>query len=123
MRARDFPDRPSRLRSTFAFRVPGPAELDWLRARGPHVYEVAPVDDAAPQWQGDSRWLERTSQATGISGVLRTLYRYWAGDVSTEPTLETLVEGRLRVVAVCGLPGAEPPCEAAAADLVTRPRE
>jgi hypothetical protein len=101
VRRDEFPDKPSRMLSAFAFTNLAAAQNYRAQEQGKnmdHIYSVRPANVEAKQQRADMSWLAVVHQYHTFDGAEECARRYWRGDDRDPNAIELLVEGELEII-------------------------
>ena len=97
IRAREYPDKPSRLKSSFAYVAEGCA----MRSFQDHgLYRVEVVDESQVIHRGDFGWIDLMPGLRTFSDLEDGARRYWDGTAANaqSDSFEVVSESQLRIV-------------------------
>ena len=94
IRQLEFPNLPSRMRSSFVFENRDFA-LNWNRIPGEHTYLVCIDDNNAISHRGDMGWIDLMVSVHSFDEVEDIARRYWRGEVRNQNQLEIVVPSEL----------------------------
>jgi hypothetical protein len=97
IRAAEFPQRPSRLTSAFAFTTATFAQGWVQRAAAELLYPVEIATPGAARFNADIGLFDAAS-ARSYADALDSAHRYWNGEIDNPERVEVLVVGDLRIV-------------------------
>jgi hypothetical protein len=96
-RKTDFPDKPSRLNSYFAFPTAADAERFRQRSHRSHKLRAFETHSCSVRHIGDMEHLDQVVPEMSAIEAAVKVRLYWQGTSSSSPLLECLVQGRLRL--------------------------
>jgi len=89
-----FPSRPKRSESYFVFSNLGDAEI-WSKRRECYVVCEVVVDSLVSSFSGDMYYLDCVEIDSSFEEIVESVKKYWSGDISSAPIIETLLQGNL----------------------------
>lgn len=101
IRTTEFPEKPSRMASAFAFEDAGYAGTFAQQKRDQvveYVYAVQPADSDTPLHRGDMSWIDELPNYRTFAGVEEVARRYWRGDERDPRAWEMVMPGPLRII-------------------------
>jgi hypothetical protein len=89
-----FPNRQKRSESYFVFNELRDAE-NWARRRPDYVVCEVLVENLVSSFTGDMYYLDCVEIDSTFEIIVESVKKYWSGDISNTPTIETLLQGNL----------------------------
>lgn len=87
-----FPERPKRSESYFVFNELKDAE-NWAERRSDYVVCEVHKKDFKNSFSGDMNYLDSVEIDSTFEEITESVKKYWAGEISNTPTIETLLQG------------------------------
>lgn len=97
VRKDDFPEHPRRLDSYFVFNDIGNAEV-WAKRRSDYIVCKVEVLEHWDSFTGDMHFLDCVEIDSSFQEIQESVQHYWSGTISFNPILETILQGKLRLL-------------------------
>ncbi|WP_263217941.1 hypothetical protein [Pseudomonas atacamensis] len=101
VRCRDFQDKPKRLKSFFVFRDLETAY--WYRTKhelGEVICQVK-ILQSRVEFEADMTILDSVDETYNYAQAWPEITRYWRQELSENPRIEVLIQGRFKILAMC----------------------
>lgn len=94
-----FPNLPKRTESYFVFDNLSDAR-EWQRRRSDYTVCQVHVEFLHDSFTGDMYYLDSVEINASYNEILESVSNYWSGNISHAPNIETMLQGKLRLIPI-----------------------